>query len=122
MTHGGFSAHHQGPGEWLALSAPPTSSTPSFAAIPGCSTIRCPFYSRSAVLGILISVLILFGRLGDGVLQAAGQTRQRQFVRRPHDQSALLMVSGQLHPVYNLTSARLVLGNSGRADGVKSRN
>ena len=68
------------------------------------------FYGRSVIAGIVIAVLIgvgagalaLFkpqGKLGGGDLFADGTTYQ-----------VYLNLSGKLHPVFNLTSARLVLG------------
>jgi type VII secretion protein EccB len=78
------------------------------------------FYGRSAVLGILISVLILVGALAMAYFKPQGKLGSGNlFVDRSTNQ-LYLMVSGQLHPVYNLTSARLVLGNPAEPTGVKS--
>jgi type VII secretion protein EccB len=78
------------------------------------------FYSRSVTIGIVIAVLILFGagvlaffkpqgKLGGGELFADGTTYQ-----------VYLKLSGRLHPVYNLTSARLILGQAADPAVVKS--
>ncbi|CAM4309295.1 Type VII secretion system protein eccB1 [Mycobacterium basiliense] len=78
------------------------------------------FYSRSAALGAVVAVLILAGAgllaffkpQGDlgGANLLADRTTNQLFVR----------LSGQLHPVYNLTSARLELGNPVNPTSVKS--
>ncbi len=78
------------------------------------------FYGRSMSLGVIIAVLILLGagalalfkpqgKLGGGDLFADGTTYQ-----------VYLNLSGKLHPVFNLTSARLVLGNPADPSVVKS--
>lgn len=80
------------------------------------------FYSRAVTAGIIIAVLICLGaallayfkplgkRGGDTLL--VDRTTNQLFVVLPD--------SGQLRPVYNLTSARLILGNSGNPVAVKS--
>jgi type VII secretion protein EccB len=78
------------------------------------------FYGRSAALGIVISVLILVGALAMAYVKPQGKLGSGNlFVDRATNQ-LYLMVSGQLHPVYNLTSARLVLGNPAEPTAVKS--
>ncbi|NTY60691.1 type VII secretion protein EccB [Mycolicibacterium sphagni] len=78
------------------------------------------FYGRSAAAGVVIALLIavgagalaLFkpqGKLGGGDLFADGTTYQ-----------VYLQLSGKLHPVFNLTSARLVLGSPADPSVVKS--
>jgi type VII secretion protein EccB len=81
------------------------------------------FYSRAAGLGIVIAVLVGLGagllayfkplgrRSGDNLL--VDRTTNQLYVALPG--------TGELHPVYNLTSARLVLGNSGNPSAVKSQ-
>ena len=80
------------------------------------------FYSRAVSAGIIIAVLICLGaallayfkplgkRGGDTLL--VDRTTNQLYVQ--------LADSGQLRPVYNLTSARLVLGNAGNPFAVKS--
>jgi type VII secretion protein EccB len=69
------------------------------------------FYSRSVALGVLASVLIVVGALAMAYFKPQGKLGSGNlFVDRSTNQ-LYLMVAGQLHPVYNLTSARLVLGN-----------
>ncbi|MBS4728059.1 type VII secretion protein EccB [Mycobacterium sp. SM1] len=80
------------------------------------------FYSRAVGLGIIIAVLVAGGagllayfkplgrRGGDNLL--VDRTTNQLYVVLPG--------TGQLHPVYNLTSARLVLGNPGNPSAVKS--
>ncbi len=80
------------------------------------------FYSRAVSLGIVIAVLICLGaallayfkplgkRSGDTLL--VDRTTNQLYVVLPNN--------GQLRPVYNLTSARLVLGNPSTPMAVKS--
>jgi type VII secretion protein EccB len=78
------------------------------------------FYGRSAAVGIVISVLIVVGALAMAYFKPQGKLGSGNlFVDRATNQ-LYLMVSGQLHPVYNLTSARLVLGNAAEPTAVKS--
>lgn len=77
------------------------------------------FYSRSVALGVLVSVLILVGALAMAYFKPQGKLGGGNlFVDRATNQ-LYLVVSGQLHPVYNLTSARLVLGNPAEPKAVK---
>jgi type VII secretion protein EccB len=78
------------------------------------------FYSRSVALGVVVSVLIVVGALAMAYFKPQGKLGGGNlFVDRSTNQ-LYLMVSGQLHPVYNLTSARLVLGNPAEPATVKS--
>src|ERR1700754_1052911 len=78
------------------------------------------FYGRSAAIGIVISALILVGAMAMAFFKPQGKMGGGNlFVDRATNQ-LYLMVSGQLHPVYNLTSARLVLGNPAEPTVVKS--
>jgi type VII secretion protein EccB len=78
------------------------------------------FYSRSVALGVLASVLIMVGALAMAYFKPQGKLGGGNlFVDRSTNQ-LYLMVSGQLHPVYNLTSARLVLGNPAEPTVVKA--
>src|ERR1700722_4940838 len=64
------------------------------------------FYSRSVALGIAVSVLIVVGALAMAYFKPQGKIGGGNlFVDRTTNQ-LYLTVSGQLHPVYNLTSAR----------------
>jgi type VII secretion protein EccB len=80
------------------------------------------FYSRAVSAGVIIAVLICLGaallayfkplgKRGSDTLVVDRSTNQLYIVRPG---------SGQLRPVYNLTSARLVLGNAGMPSAVKS--
>jgi type VII secretion protein EccB len=81
------------------------------------------FYSRSVGVGILLAVVICLGagllayfkplgrRSGDNLL--VDRTTNQLYVVMPN--------TGELHPVYNLTSARLILGNPGNPSAVKSQ-
>jgi type VII secretion protein EccB len=78
------------------------------------------FYSRSVALGVVVSVLIVVGALAMAYFKPQGKLGSGDlFVDRTTNQ-LYLKVAGQLHPVYNLTSARLVLGNSAEPAAVKS--
>jgi type VII secretion protein EccB len=78
------------------------------------------FYGRAAALGVVISALILVGALAMAYFKPQGKLGGGNlFVDRSTNQ-LYLMVSGQLHPVYNLTSARLALGNPAEPTAVKS--
>ena len=80
------------------------------------------FYSRAVGAGITIAVLIC---LGAGLLAYFKPLGKRGgdalLVDRSTNQLYVMMPgTGQLRPVYNLTSARLVLGNAGTPVAVKS--
>jgi type VII secretion protein EccB len=78
------------------------------------------FYSRSVALGVAVSVLILVGALAMAYFKPQGKLGGGDlFVDRATNQ-LYLMISNRLHPVYNLTSARLVLGNPAEPAAVKS--
>jgi len=81
------------------------------------------FYSRAVTAGIIIAVLVCLGaallayfkplgkRGGDNIL--VDRTTNQLYVVLPD--------TGQLRPVYNLTSARLILGNTNNPVAVKSQ-
>lgn len=80
------------------------------------------FYSRAVGLGIVIAVLV---GLGAGMLAYFKPLGRRSgdtlLVDRTTNQLYVVLPgTGQLHPVYNLTSARLVLGSAGNPSAVKS--
>ncbi len=80
------------------------------------------FYSRAVAAGITIAVLVC---LGAGLLAYFKPLGKRGgdalLVDRSTNQLYVVMPgTGQLRPVYNLTSARLVLGNAGAPVAVKS--
>src|SRR3954453_20291655 len=80
------------------------------------------FYSRAVAAGITIAVLVC---LGAGLLAYFKPLGKRGgdtlLVDRSTNQLYVVMPgTGQLRPVYNLTSARLVLGNAGTPMAVKS--
>jgi type VII secretion protein EccB len=78
------------------------------------------FYGRSAALGIVISALILVGALAMAFFKPQGKLGTGNLFIDRTTNGLYLMVSGQLHPVYNLTSARLILGNPADPTTVKS--
>jgi type VII secretion protein EccB len=80
------------------------------------------FYSRAVSLGILLAVVVC---LGAGLLAYFKPLGKRGsdtlLVDRNTNQLYVVMPgSEQLRPVYNLTSARLVLGKAGMPSAVKS--
>jgi type VII secretion protein EccB len=80
------------------------------------------FYSRAVSLGIVIAVLVCLGAALLAYFKPLGKRGgDNLLVDRTTNQLYVVMPgTGQLHPVYNLTSARLVLGNAGTPNAVKS--
>ncbi|MDR3665128.1 MAG: type VII secretion protein EccB [Mycobacterium sp.] len=79
------------------------------------------FYSRSVSLGIVVAVLVCLGAAMLAYFKPQGKRGGDQLlVDRSTNQLYVVMPgSQQIRPVYNLTSARLVLGNSGEPQVVK---
>ncbi|KUI37097.1 type VII secretion protein EccB [Mycobacterium sp. GA-2829] len=80
------------------------------------------FYSRAVTAGIVIAVLICLGAALMAYFKPLGKRGGDQLlVDRTTNQLYVVMPGGgELRPVYNLTSARLVLGNPGTPSAVKS--
>jgi type VII secretion protein EccB len=80
------------------------------------------FYSRAVSMGIVIAVLVCAGAALLAYFKPLGKRGGDQLlVDRTTNQLYIVMPgSDQLRPVYNLTSARLVLGNAGTPSAVKS--
>jgi type VII secretion protein EccB len=80
------------------------------------------FYSRAVGAGIIIAVLICLGAALLAYFKPLGKRGgDTLLVDRSTNQLYVVMPgSGQLRPVYNLTSARLVLGNAATPVAVKS--
>lgn len=78
------------------------------------------FYSRSAWLGIIIAVLTLVGAALLAYIKPQGKLDNTDILIDHATDQLYVLVSGQLHPVYNLTSARLVLGKPAIPTVVKS--
>src|SRR5271166_3959264 len=78
------------------------------------------FYSRSVGLGIVIAVLILVGALLLAYFKPQGKLGGTSLLTDRSTNQLYVILSGQLHPVYNLTSARLALGNPASPATVKS--
>lgn len=80
------------------------------------------FYSRAVTAGIVIAVLICLGAALMAYFKPLGKRGGDQLlVDRTTNQLYVVMPGGgELRPVYNLTSARLVLGNPGAPSAVKS--
>lgn len=78
------------------------------------------FYGRSAGLGILVAVLIATGSLALAYFKPQGKLGNTSLLTDRATNQLYVYLSGQLHPVYNLTSARLVLGNPASPTAVKS--
>ena len=80
------------------------------------------FYSRSVSIGIVIAVVICLGAALLAYFKPLGKRGgDSLLVDRTTNQLYVVMPgTGQLRPVYNLTSARLVLGNPGNPSAVKS--
>lgn len=80
------------------------------------------FYSRAVGAGIVIAVLICLGAALLAYFKPLGKRGgDTLLVDRATNQLYVVMPgTSQLRPVYNLTSARLVLGNAGSPVAVKS--
>jgi type VII secretion protein EccB len=78
------------------------------------------FYSRSVSLGILIAVVLLIGALLMAYFKPQGKLGATTLLTDRSTNQLYVLLSGQLHPVYNLTSARLVLGSAANPASVKS--
>jgi type VII secretion protein EccB len=80
------------------------------------------FYSRSVMAGVVIAVLICLGAALLAYFKPLGKRGGDQLLvdRTTNQLYVMLPGTDQLRPVYNLTSARLVLGNAGTPSAVKS--
>ncbi|BBY44970.1 type VII secretion protein EccB [Mycolicibacterium celeriflavum] len=80
------------------------------------------FYSRAVSAGVIIAVLICLGAALLAYFKPLGKRSGDTLLvdRSTNQLYVVLPDSGQLRPVYNLTSARLVLGNTGTPSAVKS--
>jgi type VII secretion protein EccB len=80
------------------------------------------FYSRAVSAGIIIAVLVCLGAALLAYFKPLGKRGEDTLLvdRTTNQLYVVLPNSGQLRPVYNLTSARLVLGNPGNPSAVKS--
>ena len=80
------------------------------------------FYSRAVTAGIIIAVLICLGAALLAYFKPLGKRGGESLLvdRTTNQLYVVLPDSGQLRPVYNLTSARLILGNNGTPVAVKS--
>ncbi|MGB9227028.1 type VII secretion protein EccB [Mycobacterium sp.] len=78
------------------------------------------FYSRSVGVGIVIAVVILLGALLLAYFKPQGKLGGTSLLTDRSTNQLYVILSGQLHPVYNLTSARLALGNPASPATVKS--
>lgn len=80
------------------------------------------FYSRAVSAGIVIAVLVCLGAALLAYFKPLGKRGGDDLLvdRTTNQLYVVLPDSGQLRPVYNLTSARLILGNGGNPVAVKS--
>lgn len=80
------------------------------------------FYSRAVSAGIIIATLVGLGAVLSAYFKPLGKRGNDSLVvdRSTNQLYVMLPGSSQLRPVYNLTSARLVLGNAGNPVAVKS--
>ncbi|MGD9513611.1 type VII secretion protein EccB, partial [Mycolicibacterium sp.] len=81
------------------------------------------FYSRAVTTGIVIAVLICLGAVLLAYFKPLGKRGgDTLLVDRTTNQLFIVLPdSGQLRPVYNLTSARLILGDGKTPVAVKSQ-
>lgn len=80
------------------------------------------FYSRAVGAGIIIAVLICLGAALLAYFKPLGKRGSDTLLvdRSTNQLYVVIPGSSQLRPVYNLTSARLILGNAGNPVAVKS--
>lgn len=80
------------------------------------------FYSRAVTAGIVIAVLICLGAALLAYFKPLGKRGGDSLLvdRTTNQLYVVLPDSGQLRPVYNLTSARLILGSNNTPVAVKS--
>lgn len=80
------------------------------------------FYSRAVTAGIIIAVLVSLGAVLLAYFKPLGKRGADALLvdRTTNQLYVVLPGTGQLRPVYNLTSARLVLGNAATPAAVKS--
>lgn len=80
------------------------------------------FYSRAVTAGIVIAVLVCLGAALLAYFKPLGKRGGDSLLvdRSTNQLFVVLPDSGQLRPVYNLTSARLILGSNGQPAAVKS--
>ncbi|VEG50965.1 type VII secretion protein EccB, Actinobacterial [Mycolicibacterium aurum] len=80
------------------------------------------FYSRAVTAGLVIAVLICVGAVLLAYFKPLGKRGGDSLLvdRTTNQLYVVLPDSGQLRPVYNLTSARLILGNGKTPVAVKS--
>lgn len=80
------------------------------------------FYSRAVFAGVVIAVLICLGAALLAYFKPLGKRGGDTLLvdRSTNQLYVVLPGTGQLRPVYNLTSARLILGNAGTPAAVKS--
>ena len=80
------------------------------------------FYSRAVSAGIIVATLVAMGAVLSAYFKPQGKRGDDSLVvdRSTNQLYVMLPGSSQLRPVYNLTSARLVLGSAGNPVPVKS--
>src|SRR4029078_4553104 len=80
------------------------------------------FYSRAVQAGVVIAVLICLGAALLAYFKPLGKRGSDTLLVDRTTNQLYVVIPGidQLRPVYNLTSARLVLGNAGTPQAVKS--
>jgi type VII secretion protein EccB len=80
------------------------------------------FYSRAVMAGIILAVVICLGAALLAYFKPLGKRGGDSLLvdRTTNQLYVMLPGTDQLRPVYNLTSARLVLGNPGTPSAVKS--
>lgn len=80
------------------------------------------FYSRAVATGVIIATLVGVGAVLSAYFKPLGKRGNDSLVvdRSTNQLYVMLPGSSQLRPVYNLTSARLVLGSAGSPVAVKS--
>jgi len=78
------------------------------------------FYGRSATVGVVVSVLIMVGAVAMAYFSPRGKLGDGSLFVDTSTGQLYVLVSEQLHPAYNLTSARLVLGKDAEPERASS--
>ena len=78
------------------------------------------FYSRSAMVGVVIAAMIAVGACAMALFRPQGKLGGGDLYADSGTFQIFVNVTGRLHPVFNLSSARLILGSPANPTVVKS--
>ena len=78
------------------------------------------FYNRSITIGVVVAAMILVGAAALALFRPQGKLGGGDLYADNGTFQIYVSLDGRLHPVFNLTSARLILGNPANPAVVKS--